>query len=141
MKNRLDQSNTLPGCTKPLTRNKNEHNPYPVLCRPCHPSIAMSPARRETPLPVPAVAQRGLWDRNPPTAPSTPGHLLRCICKAPKLNLQKPIKQQQVVKLQKKQPITPPHLAGKRSYLFHDFPGKICKAGRGGKRRESNFWQ
>lgn len=78
------------------------------------PGIAMSQARREPPLPVPAVAQEGLGfpngNRPKPTHCSqhiwTPlRNCLRCICKAPKLNLQKLIKQRQVVKLQRNSPL------------------------------------
>lgn len=58
MKTRLDQSTPFLGCTKSLMRDINE--PNLVFCSLSHPSIGLSQARKETPLPVPAVAWDGL---------------------------------------------------------------------------------
>lgn len=70
MKTRLDQSHTFLGCTESLMRNINELNPKSdILLFLSHPSIVMSHAGKETPLPVPAVAwgrlcfPKGKWSK------------------------------------------------------------------------------
>lgn len=87
MKTRLDQSNTLLGCTKSLVRNIMNSTPNLLFCTLSHPSIVMSQARKETPLSVPAVAWDGLcfpkdnWSK--PTHPWHTWHLCAAACAAP----------------------------------------------------------
>lgn len=147
METRLDQSNTFLGCTKSLVRNIMNSTPNLVFCTLSHSSIAMSQARKETPLSVPAVAQDGLcfpkdnWSKpiHPRHTRTPPCSCLCCTCKAPKLNLYKSIKQQQVAKLQRNGPLH--HSTWQVNDLISStcLLGKTCKAGRGGKAQGEQF--